>query len=109
MEVAIALGAVVAAVVRLHLLKWAIVEVLLRGSEASLRHFQPVRTQLVTIVVARVALRERSPGSERFKVSAPSILSRYVLTPLKIAQVQMTIHLMAHLSGLRSTGIPALV
>lgn len=98
----------VAAVVKLHLLKRATVEVLLRGLEVFLRHFQPARTRVVTMVVARVALTEKSPGSERSKVRAPPILSRNVLTSLKIAQVQMTIHPTAHLSVLRSTVIPAL-
>jgi hypothetical protein len=106
-EVAVVLGAV-AAVVRSRLLMRATVEVLLRGSEASLRRFQPARTRVVITVVARVALTEKSPGSERSKVSASPVLSRHVLTSLKIARVQMTTHLMVHLSGLRSTGTPAL-
>jgi len=91
-EVAVVLEAVALAV-RLRLPMRATLEVLLTGSEASLRHFQPARTRVVIMVVARVALRERSRGSERSK----------------IAQVQMTTHLMVRLSGLRSTGTPALV
>ena len=109
-EVAVVLGAaVVVVVVSLYLPKRATVEVSLRGSEVSLRHFQLARTQIVITVLVRVALTEKFPGSERSKVSAPPTLSRYLLTSLKIAQDQMTTHLMVHLSGLRSTGIPALV
>jgi len=60
------------------------------------------------MVVARVALREITRGREGSKVSVPSELSTRILTALKIAQVQMTIHPMVHLSGLKSTGTPAL-
>ena len=107
-EVVVVLG-VAAVVVRLRLLMRPTVEVLLKGLEASLHHFQPVQIRFVTIVVARVALRERTRGSEGSKVSVPSVLSIHVLTSLKIARVQMMIHPMVHLSGLRSTGTPVLV
>ena len=109
-EVAVVLG-VVAVVVRLRLLMRATVEVLLRGLEVSLHHFQLAQIRFVTMVVARVALREKTRGSGRSKVSIPSVPSTHVLTPLQIARVQMTIHPMVHLitSGLRSTGTPALV
>jgi len=106
--VALVLG-VVAVVVRLRLLMRATVEVLLRGLEASLHHFRPAQIRFVIMVVARIALKEKTRGSERSKVSVPSIPLTHVLTCLKIARVQMTIHLMVHLSGLRSTGTPALV
>lgn len=55
-------------VVRLRLLMRATVEVLLRGLEGSLLHFQPAQIRFVTMVVARVALREKTHGSERSKV-----------------------------------------
>lgn len=100
---------VVVAVVRLRLLMRAIVEVLLRGSEAFLRHSQPAQIRPVTMVVVRVALREKTRGRERSKVSVPSVLSTHALTSLKIARVRMMIHQMVHLSGSKSTGTPALV
>ena len=84
-------------------------EVWLRGLEVSHHHFQPAQIRFVIMVVARVALREKTRGSERSKVSVPSVLSTYILTYLKIARVQTTTHQTAHLSGLRSTGTPALV
>lgn len=100
---------VAAVVVRLRLLMRPTAEVLLKGLEASLHHFQPAQIRFATMVVARVALRERTRGSEGSKVSVPSVLSIHVLTSLKIARVQMMIHPMVHLSGLRSTGTPVLV
>ena len=107
MEVVLVLGGVV--VVRLHLLMRATVEVWLRGLEVSLHHFHPAQIRFVIMVVARVALREKTRGSERSKVGVPLVPSTHILTYLKIARVQMTIHPMVHPSGLRSTGTPALV
>ena len=107
-EVALVLEVVVA-VVRLRLLMRATVEVWPRGLEASLHHSHPAQIRFVIMVVARVALREKTRGSEPSKVSVPSVPSTHVLTYLKIARVQMTIHPTVHLNGLRSIGTPALV
>ncbi len=78
------------------------------GDSGSLAE-RTAQIRFVIMVVARIALKEKTRGSERSKVSVPSIPLTHVLTCLKIARVQMTIHLMVHLSGLRSTGTPALV
>lgn len=48
------------------------------------------------------------PRKRTFQGSCTTNLSRNVLTSLKIAQIQMTIHPMVHLSVLKSTVIPAL-